>query len=117
MSANPEFVYRIITVADWAIARTSGVVSYGAVDQRDGFLHLSMHAQILETARRHYQDKGALLALEIPLAAIAHDVKFETAPKRGEKFPHLYSDLKVSDVARAIPLEPDGDDFYFEDQT
>jgi uncharacterized protein (DUF952 family) len=116
MNANPEFVYRIITADDWAAAQESGAAPYGEDDQRDGFLHLSLRKQVLETAGLHYKNKGALLALEIPLAAISDTVKFETAPKRGEKFPHLYGSLTVDKIVRVIRLVHDGEDFRFEDE-
>ena len=57
----------------------------------------------------------ALLALEIPLMAIAADVKFELAPKRGERFPHLFGRLRAEHVSRALSLTRATDGFQFGD--
>lgn len=104
----PEFVYRIIAAPDWAEAKKTGLVAYGELDRRDGFLHLSTRAQTLETAALYFKGQKDLFALEIPLAAIADAVKFEPAAARdGEKFPHLYGQLATGDVACAIRLLDD----------
>lgn len=108
-----ECVYRLASVAEWRAAQANGVVPQRDIDQRDGYMHLSTRDQLLETARLHFAGSDDLLALEIPLAAIAELVKFELAPKRGEKFPHLYAELRVEHVAKAITLRRDGDEFAF----
>ena len=71
---------------------------------------------MLETARLHFQHENSLLALEIPLAPIAEQVKFELAPKRGEYFPHFYGELRRAHIARAILLSKEGGNFIFGDE-
>ena len=110
---QPEFVYRLASAAEWREAQIAGVAPKRAIDVKDGYVHLSTRAQALETARLHFAGADDLLALEIPLAPIADEVKFELAPKRGEAFPHLYRDLRCADVSSVIPLLRDGDAFRF----
>ncbi|PQA87866.1 DUF952 domain-containing protein [Hyphococcus luteus] len=110
---RPEFVYRLASAAEWREAQASGVAPKRDIDLKDGYMHLSTKEQALETARLHFAGVDDLLALEIPLAPIADDVKFELAPKRGEAFPHLYRDLRREDVAAVIPLRRDGEGFSF----
>lgn len=110
---SPEFVYRLATAAEWRAAQGSGVVPEREIDAKDGYMHLSTREQVLETARLHFAGADDLLALEIPLAPVAQDVKFELAPKRGEAFPHLYRTLRCEDVAAVISLERDGEAFRF----
>ena len=114
-STSAQFVYRLATPEEWAEAQTSGVVPLREIDEKDGYVHLSTHKQALETARIHFSEAPALLALEIPLMVIAADVKFERAPKRGEDFPHLYGRLRAEHVARAISLTRASDGFHFGD--
>ena len=113
--ATPEFVYRLATPEEWRFAQESGVVPKRDIDEKDGYIHLSTREQALDTARIHFADAEALLALEIPLALIADKVKFELAPKRGEAFPHLYDELKLDYVTRALNLEREGGGFVFGD--
>lgn len=115
-SARPEFVYRLATPDEWLAAQANGVVPARDIDRRDGYIHLSTRGQALETARLHFAAAPALLALEIPFAAVAGDVRFEPAPKRGADFPHLYGVLRADHVARAIRLERDGERFRFGDE-
>jgi len=111
--ADPEFVYRLALPEEWAAARQAGAVPTRDIDERDGYFHLSTSEQALETARLYFSGADDLLALEIPLAAIAAETKFELAPKRGEKFPHLYGPLLVGHVVRAIRLVRTPDGFVF----
>ncbi len=113
MKNSVEFVYRLATHHELTIGQETGLVPTRDIDVRDGYIHLSTREQALETARLYFADAENLLALEIPLAAIAAETKFELAPKRGEKFPHLYGPLLVEHVARAICLVRTEDGFVF----
>ena len=113
--ATPEVVYRLATAREWAGAEETGLVPLREIDTRDGYVHLSTRAQVLETANIHFADARDLLALEIPLADIAAETKFEFAPKRGEAFPHLYAALRRAHVARAVPLVKTPGGFRFGD--
>ena len=113
MSELPEFVYRIASRDEWFVARETGVVPTRDIDKRDGYMHLSQKSQVLETADLHFAGDKNLLALEVPLAEISHDVKFERALKRGEDFPHLYGALRAEHVSRAFLLEEGADGFSF----
>lgn len=111
MTERPEFIYRIATRAEWFATEETGVAPTRDIDKRDGYIHLSTRDQLLETANLHFAGEEGLLALEIPLASVAHEVKFELAPKRGDEFPHLYGALRREHVARAIRLETGDDGF------
>jgi len=110
---NPEFVYRLASAEEWRAAEETGAVPKRGIDLRDGYFHLSTRAQVLETANLHFEDATDLLALEIPLALIADQVKFEIAPKRGEAFPHLYGDLMRDHVSTVMRLVKTGAGFQF----
>ena len=111
----PEFVYRLASPEEWRAAEMSGVVPLREIDRRDGYVHLSTRAQVIETANLHFADAQDLLALEIPLEAVADEVRFEMAPKRGEAFPHLYGALRRDHVRRVLRMERSGDGFAFGD--
>ena len=112
-TTQPEFVYRLASIAEWEVAKATGKLPKREIDIKDGYFHLSTREQALETARLHFAGADDLLALEIPLAAIVDNVKFELAPKRGEAFPHFYGALCREHVASAITLTRDGEGFSF----
>lgn len=116
MNGKPEFVYRLATTAEWIATEETGVAPTRDIDKRDGYIHLSTRDQVIETANLHFTGAADLLALEIPLAGVADQVKFELAPKRGEKFPHLYGVLRREHVTRAIRLAESGNGFQFGDE-
>ncbi|MBY0422280.1 MAG: DUF952 domain-containing protein [Parvularculaceae bacterium] len=109
------FVYKIVSAADWARAKATGIVAPSPVDVRDGYIHLSDPGQTLETADRHFADAADLVALEIPAERIAAALRYEPAPKRGALFPHLYGPLRSADVARVRPLRRVDGAFQFVD--
>lgn len=110
-----QYVYRLATPAEWRAMQTTGALTRRPLDARDGFIHLSTRAQVLQTARRHFAPEAKLYALEIPLAAIAAKTRFERAPGRDEKFPHYYGALSLAQVARAPVLTQRGGEFRWED--
>ncbi len=115
MTQSHDHVYRLATGAEWATTRKTGLAPLRDIDERDGYMHLSTRAQVLETANLHFAGADDLVALEIPLSSVSGEVKFELAPKRGEEFPHLYGPLKLEDIARAIRLIANSDGFQFGD--
>jgi uncharacterized protein (DUF952 family) len=104
-----ETVYRVLSAAEWARAVTGGQFDGSALDQRDGFIHLSLRGQVAETLATHFAGSPDLLLLEIDAAALGAALRLEPS-RSGALFPHLYRPLRPSDVRRAfpLPLAPDG---------
>lgn len=113
-AVRPDFLYRLVTVDEWRAAQESGTVPLREIDERDGYVHLSTKTQVIETANLHFADADNLLALEIRFDAIAANIRFELAPKRGEAFPHLYGVLYKNYVRRALRLARSEHGFAFE---
>lgn len=112
---QPDFIYRLVTLSEWRAAQKQGVAPLREIDRIDGYMHLSMRDQVLETANLHFAGAEDLLALEVPFEGVAAEVKFELAPKRGELFPHLYGALRYEHVGRALKLEKTENGFVFGD--
>lgn len=94
-------LFKILSAADW---RGSGdIVPWSDDDRRDGFMHLSTAAQVLETAQRHFAGRRDLVALEIDEASVAGGLRYEKS-RGGALFPHLYGELRKSAVTRALAL-------------
>ena len=99
-----RFLFKILTVAEWASAVEGGAFLGSAVDLRDGFIHLSAAHQVAGTAARHFAGHDGLV-----LAAFPEDrlpgLKWEPS-RGGELFPHVYGAIPVTAAAwvKALPL-------------
>jgi uncharacterized protein (DUF952 family) len=83
----------LLTGDDWQAASAAGVTSV-AIDQQDGYVHLSTRTQVEETARLHFASAKGVRLLRF---AVADLPPLTWEPSRGGKmFPHLYAPLEVS---------------------
>ncbi|KAF9574275.1 hypothetical protein EC968_007044 [Mortierella alpina] len=107
-SVAPEFVYKLISPAASFIP-SDRVLPLSALDQADGFYHLSTSAQVPGTANRFFPGSkfADLLILKIRFAGIEPLVKWEAAkgehPKDASRiFPHVYGDLLQEHIVGTI---------------
>jgi uncharacterized protein (DUF952 family) len=104
MTTGP--VYKLLTEADWSLAEASGATAT-ALDEADGYVHLSTHAQVRETARRYFSGQARVRLLRFDPAALG-DIRWEKS-RSGELFPHLYGPLEITRVAGSWWLAPGQD--------
>lgn len=113
MTAREEFVYRLIEGADWRAAQSDALAPLRDIDRKDGYIHLCTRDQLIETANIHLVDAQELFALEFPADSFGDALKWE-ASRGGALFPHLYADLPLSMMIRALKLEKSAEGFAFE---
>jgi uncharacterized protein (DUF952 family) len=111
-------IYKICPVQLWRAAERAGVFRGSEVDRRDGFIHFSNAAQVVETAEKHFAGQSGLLLLRIDSAKLGDRLKWEPS-RGGALFPHLYGDLDLTAVmlVEPLPLGPNGRHIFpiFED--
>jgi uncharacterized protein (DUF952 family) len=102
-------VYKICPVSLWLEAERAGVFRGSEVDQRDGFIHFSGAAQVVETAAKHFAGQSDLLLVRVDTTKLGNRLKWEPS-RGGALFPHLYGDLDLRLVTRVdpLPLASDG---------
>lgn len=102
-------IYKICPLALWDEATRAGVFRGAEVDHRDGFIHFSTAAQVVETATRHFAGGRDLLLLRVDAAQLGDRLKWETS-RGGALFPHFYGELDLAAVTKVepLPLGPDG---------
>jgi len=102
-------VYKILRKGEWAVLEREGSTLGSPTDLADGFIHFSTAAQAPETAAIHFAEDGELILLACDTESMGGDLKWEAA-RDGALFPHLYRELRLSDVIRTDPLPrgPDG---------
>lgn len=101
-----KLIYRLADLADWEQAQRTGFFASADL-AAEGFIHTSARHQVLETARRYYTGRAALVLLEIDevaLAAAGVRIERKWAAKRGEFFVHAFAPIPVAAVRRTWPF-------------
>ena len=91
-------VYKILSASDYAVAKTLGY-SKTALDEGDGYVHLSTRDQVEETLRLHYAGQKDVHLLEYVIEHFSGEVRWEES-RGGKLFPHLYSTLRLDAAKR-----------------
>ncbi len=96
-------IYKIFRGPEWADLKANGTTSGAPIDVIDGYVHFSTAAQAAETAAKHFAGEEGLVLLALESEALAPDLKWEPS-RGGQLFPHLYRELRLSDILWDAPL-------------
>ena len=96
-------IYKIFRAHEWADLQGRGATSGAPVDLADGFVHLSTADQTPGTAAKHFAGEDGLTLLAVETDRLGDALWWEPS-RGGALFPHLYRDLRLSDVVWARPL-------------
>jgi uncharacterized protein (DUF952 family) len=101
-------IFKIVTTAEWGAAERTGIFHGAPIDVRDGFIHLSTMAQVVETAARHFHGQEDLLLVAFEETALGPALRWEKS-RGGALFPHLYGalDPRMACWAQSLPLSAD----------
>lgn len=86
-----SIVFRIVPAADWPGIEAAGAMAPSALDEKDGFIHLSDVDTVLETANLYYPPDTHPLVLEIDAETLGEALRWEHVASRDAHFPHLYA--------------------------
>mgnify|MGYP000344953937 FL=1 len=100
-------IYKIFRAEEWAALQNQGASDGAPIDVADGFVHFSTAEQAAETAARHFAGVDGLVLLACDADAMGDDLKWEVS-RGGALFPHLYRQIRMSDVVWSRPLPFDG---------
>ena len=95
--------YKILTAAQWADWRATGMFAGAPVDLADGFVHLSAAEQVTETADRHFAGQNGLIVVRVDLTALGDAVRWEPS-RGGALFPHVHAPLPLAVAMAHTPL-------------
>lgn len=91
-------VYKILSPQDWLVAEQLGYTKT-ALDEGDGYVHLSTREQVQETLRLHYPAQENVRLLEYIVEEMGQPIRWEES-RGGQLFPHLYSTLHIGGAKR-----------------
>lgn len=96
-------IYKIFRGPEWADLKAKGATAGAPIDVIDGYVHFSTAAQAAETAAKHFAGDDDLVLLALDAETLAPDLRWEPS-RGGQLFPHLYRELRLSDVLWDAPL-------------
>ena len=104
------YIYKVLTLDQWADFQAKGVFSGSPVDVTDGYIHLSCVPELKATLDKWYADQTSVALLQIESEAIDAGLKYELS-RGGVEFPHLYADLPLSAVGTVWLVSPEEDGY------
>ena len=96
-------IFHMADKVAWAEAIEQRSYPGTAMDQADGFIHMSTADTIVGSAAKHRKGASNLLLLVIKAEDLGDKLVWEPA-RGGILFPHLYEDLDPNKVLKVIPL-------------
>jgi uncharacterized protein (DUF952 family) len=97
-------IYHIANRQTWNASASTGVYRGDTLD-KDGFIHCSLRAQVMDTAERYYPGRAGLVLLAIDEGRLAPELRYEVSTG-GALFPHIYGPLNREAVIRVDEFEP-----------
>ncbi len=96
-------IYKIFRADEWNALQKCGETSGAPIDVADGYVHFSMAEQAAETAAKHFAGEKGLTLLACDSETLGGDLKWEPS-RGGALFPHLYRNIRLTDVVWSAPL-------------
>ena len=97
-------VYKVLTLGEWEEASKIGQI-VTALDQQDGFVHLSSATQLNMTLSLYFLKQEKVILLQINESDIIEGPTYEYADKRGGEFAHFYGELRTDKISQSWHLD------------
>lgn len=95
-------IYKLLTKAEYTALEQEGVFRGSALDQKDGYIHSSTEDQVEKTRAKFFAHENDVYLLTINPKGL--DVRFETSPRSGEIYHHIYESVPRANVIKVEKL-------------
>ena len=99
-----NIIFHICRKDEWDAAQANGIYPGSSQDKADGYIHFSASNQVKESAAKHRAGQDELVLLLVDVDLVGKALKWEPS-RGGELFPHLYGDLPIYAVLKALDLK------------
>ena len=99
---NFKFIYKICSKSELDEAKIKNQLVGSKKDLEDGYIHFSGEDQVKGTLKKFYSNQKGLILLKVDTLKLDH-LLWEQASD-GNMFPHLYSQLDLSNVVDEIEI-------------
>ncbi|MCA9123902.1 MAG: DUF952 domain-containing protein [Planctomycetaceae bacterium] len=96
-------IYKVTSRELWTEAERAGVFQGALIDLQDGFIHFSTAMQVVETVAKHFAGQRELLLIEVDATRLGDALRWEVS-RGGDRFPHLYEELRLDAVISVVEL-------------
>jgi uncharacterized protein (DUF952 family) len=103
-----EFIYKLFRAEEWRQAEKAKEFAGSADDLRDGFIHFSAASQLSTTFDKYFATEHNPILAAVDAGILGEALKWEVS-RGGQKFPHLYGVLRLSDVHSIVEIRRDAD--------
>ena len=97
-----ETIYKLFRRAEWNSFQESREFYGSPDDRRDGFMHFSAAHQVSTTFDKYFSSELNPILAAVGAGGMGDALKWEVS-RGGQKFPHLYGVLRLTDV-RALKV-------------
>jgi len=99
-------IYKIFRQNEWLNLKNEGATLGAPIDIQDGYIHFSTGSQVAETAEKYFKGIDNLFVAAIDESLITDKLAWEPA-RNNKLFPHLYRELKLSEIiwCEKLPLK------------
>ncbi len=99
-------IYKVLRATEWQTLKQDGTTAGAPIDVSDGFVHFSTAEQLAQTLALHFTEEDGLVLLACESEPLGAALKWEPS-RGGALFPHLFRQLRMTDVAWSAPLSLD----------
>ncbi len=98
-------IFKIFRRSEWDAFRAAGTTRGAPIDLTDGYIHFSTAGQVTETAAKHFAAESDLVLVAVDPDRLGAELRWEPS-RGGQLFPHLYRELRLTDVLwdKSLPL-------------
>ena len=95
-------IYKIFRADEWADLQAKGETQGAPIDVADGYIHFSTAETVEATAAKYFAGAEGLVLCAVEAEGL-DPLKWEPA-REGVLFPHLYRNIRLTDIVWTKPL-------------
>jgi len=99
----PPYLYKILTLEEWADFQKCGTFTGSTLDKKDGFIHTSTLEQ-RDTTRRKFFAGVEVVVVEMDTAKIKDPIKLEAKQPGATSYYHIYGTMPLHAVVSSTKL-------------
>jgi len=88
-NVQPTYLYKIVSVEDWAASKDQERVKLSVMD--DAFIHLATAEQLDKIIAKFWAHVPEVVILKLEVAGVPGELKYEQNPGGENKYYHLYN--------------------------
>lgn len=106
-----KIILHACTMKDWIRAKKFGEYRAESLNTQ-GFIHCSESKTIAKVANSHWKGRKDLILLVIDSQKVKKEIKYESDPKSGTFYPHIYGSLNLDAIIDIRVFSPNSTGYF-----